>query len=267
MIKGTVGLLLRIHSLINREKEEAILSGTARKLAAIAYRMTLKLNESRRLGSGMYGVVCSGTLNSQPIAAKKCYRVDDVHQEARLLKLCEHTNVIKSHGVHIFHSEPYLIMELAEAGNLGKHLRGNVFSLFAKKLLVQQICHGLEHIHAQNVVHRDINARNLLMKNITDPHVVIGDFGEAQFFIEDKPRPNTHDIVEDAVYTFKSDVFLLARLVQDMFAMSDGSRNPMEESNATSTGKARRQRAIRDALHRDPTVRPTVAEFREAFSR
>ena len=73
--------------------------------------------------------------------------------------------------------------KLAEGGDLmnylGIHKVENLPETWTKRI-VKQIASGLEHIHNNGIVHRDMKHMNIFFSNdTTNPRVKIADFGLA----------------------------------------------------------------------------------------
>jgi len=71
---------------------------------------------------------------------------------------------------------PFLVLELAEAGNLGAHLGKRPWTWCRTVLL--ELLSGLAHAHAHEVVHLDIKPENVLLRS--DGSTAIADFGIAR---------------------------------------------------------------------------------------
>lgn len=89
--------------------------------------------------------------------------------------------------------------EFCSRGDLGKYIRTKI-KLLSEEIIMKifvQVCLGMEYMHRQGVVHRDINVTNIFLKNNFE--VRIGDFGESRllFDIADK-KPDV--IPEDRFY-------------------------------------------------------------------
>ncbi len=84
-----------------------------------------------------------------------------MRQEARELAALSHANVVKLIDTLEHEGQQILIMELLEGGNLHDFL-ARVPELPAVMDVFAQVCAGLEYIHDQGLVHRDLKPQNIL---------------------------------------------------------------------------------------------------------
>ena len=72
----------------------------------------------------------------------------------------------------------WLILEYCSQGHLGQFAQRNHLSLAQKVDLMLQCAKGLQHIHQNKMVHRDIKLQNILVDGSADnPQVKVADFG------------------------------------------------------------------------------------------
>ncbi|KAL9650850.1 hypothetical protein ABK040_001899 [Willaertia magna] len=108
-------------------------------------------------------------------------------------KLGKHLNIIEylDYGYFQFNntSIPFIVMELCDYSLNDKLLdNNNEFILIDKLSIFQQMCEGVEHLHSNNIIHRDIKLDNILIKKIqnkelktkNEEQVKIVDFGTAK---------------------------------------------------------------------------------------
>lgn len=137
------------------------------------------------VGKGSYGVVYRAVnkKSKQTVAIKEINYDNDeelkeIMIEIDLLKNLNHINIVKYHGFIQKQANLYIILEYASHGSLK--------SLFAKRnpkrleenettVYIKQTLHGLNYLHEQGVIHRDIKAANLLLDS--NNIVKLADFG------------------------------------------------------------------------------------------
>lgn len=101
----------------------------------------------------------------------------DALKEARNLKALEHAHVVKIHQVIRTHDgeEFLLVMEYCEGKSARQLTEVNQVSLPDAKRIIRDAAIGLNYIHGNKYLHRDIKPDNILLK--ADGTVKLGDFG------------------------------------------------------------------------------------------
>lgn len=152
------------------------------------------LKDSRILGKGSFGVVCTAfdSVKKIDMAIKRIrpYANDDwdarhTLREIRLMKLLgAHPNVITLHELSVFEpkTELYMMLELMDS-DLHKVIQSKKpLSERHHKCFIKQILEGIKAMHAIGVFHRDLKPGNLLVSK--DCQIRITDFGLARFMDE-----------------------------------------------------------------------------------
>jgi eukaryotic-like serine/threonine-protein kinase len=100
-------------------------------------------------------------------------------REARVAAKLSHANIVRVFDSGEDDGQPFIVMEYVDGESLADALqrRGKLPSDEAVELVLQ-VCEGLEHAHANGLVHRDIKPGNLLLRD--DGVVKIADFGIAR---------------------------------------------------------------------------------------
>ena len=107
--------------------------------------------------------------------------------EAKILSRLNHPRLVHVHesGIDESSGTPYYVMDLVQNA-VGKsetledmRKAGKVTEVRALQWLAD-ICEGLEYIHAQGVVHRDVKLENVLIDE--NGHAVLSDFGVSRIF-------------------------------------------------------------------------------------
>lgn len=118
-------------------------------------------------------------------------------QEAQLMSNFKHDHILRLIGICLNKNESllYIVMELMEGGDLLSYLRNNrpranqpsSLKLLDLVSMISNVASGCRYLEEMHFVHRDIAARNCLVKHLTLDDssgrgrvVKIGDFGLAR---------------------------------------------------------------------------------------
>ncbi|CAB3399632.1 unnamed protein product [Caenorhabditis bovis] len=154
------------------------------------------------IGRGAFGDVYSGIWDktNEPVAIKTL-RPDaagDIEKEAKIASKLEHPNIVKFYGVMMDRNHLVLVFEMMNRGDLLSYLRnrtpkGHGYNQFPPPLLLKELVKicvdvitAVSYLASQQIVHRDIAARNFLVSGDDDqkiissldrPPIIIADFG------------------------------------------------------------------------------------------
>ncbi|SCU86135.1 LADA_0D12530g1_1 [Lachancea dasiensis] len=134
------------------------------------------------IGKGAYGIVYRA-MNRQTgkqvaikvIEYEEEEELNEHMLEIDLLKNLKHENIVKYHGFIQKSHQLFILLAYCSQGSLRDLIkRGPVEEMECKTYIKQTLC-GLQYLHEQGVIHRDIKAANLLL----DGHNVVklADFG------------------------------------------------------------------------------------------
>ena len=259
------------------------------------------------LGRGSYGSVFAAVYEGKPCVAKELHPHlsdsdkqnyptgssprDIFIKEINTLYKLKHPSIVQFLGVY-FKKEscvPILVMERLWI-NLSTllHERHNQVPLFAKARILHDVACGLQYLHNQKkpVIHRDINANNILLNELLEAKIV--DLGQAKAlenFTGEKltaaPGNLAHmppeTLKDKPIYDTKLDVFsfgcTIIHLVTEKFPKPTEQFVESEESNSyikVSEYKRREEyfdlmnsnillrKIAKDCLEDVPTNRPTA---------
>jgi serine/threonine protein kinase len=255
-------------------------------------RSEIAWTKGKVIGSGGFGTVYLGMdANTGQLIAGKEFNFDVKEQkqltllaqleaEIRVMKDLLHENIVQYRGAERRDNYFYIFMEYVPGGSLRSLLDqfGPLQPRVAAKF-TRQILHGLEFLHQQKVVHRDIKAANVLVN--VDSVCKLADFGSSETFEEAKGMKGTPYWMAPEVITgtrkigWQADIWSLGCMLVEMMT---GSRpfaefdNPMKALNfiANSTERVRIPETITTAdryaadfismcLDRDPQHRPPAS--------
>ena len=97
-------------------------------------------------------------------------------REAKAVALVNHPNVVQIIEMDEADGDPYFVMEYVPGTSLDAVMQRRRLSLTEALGIFKEVCKGLQAAHRQNIVHRDLNPRNVLVSE--DLSVVkLADFG------------------------------------------------------------------------------------------
>ena len=144
------------------------------------------IQQSQVLGQGAFGIVFKGTdakkntIAAKRIDAKKHSRVLD--QDLERLKLLDHPNVMKILDVETIINEDknehiiWMMMPFCAGGDLNTfYSRVNIWNAINCEVMIQ-IMEGINYLHSQDIVHRDIKPGNILVAAENHLQVQLTDF-------------------------------------------------------------------------------------------
>lgn len=115
-----------------------------------------------------------------------------LEMEVALLKTLNHENIVRYIDNFIVDGQLNIVMELAEAGSLAHLLRNiGIFPENLCKKFLRGVLVGLEYLHAEGVVHRDIKGGNILLTSAGT--VKLADFGVSEKFEIGQDKKNSND--------------------------------------------------------------------------
>jgi eukaryotic-like serine/threonine-protein kinase len=160
------------------------MSGEAEEALAGGHRLADRYTIEAAISKGAMGAVYRAVDEVGRRVAVK--RLTDVRQaarfeiEARLLARLEHPRIARVIDHFADEEGNYLVMELVEGSDLGEALaqRGDPGLPVGEAIdCASQACEALQYVHEEQVVHRDVKPRNLILG---EDGIVLVDFGVAR---------------------------------------------------------------------------------------
>uniref|UniRef100_A0A8C4EDG7 LIM domain kinase 1 n=1 Tax=Dicentrarchus labrax TaxID=13489 RepID=A0A8C4EDG7_DICLA len=145
------------------------------------------------LGKGCFGQAIKVTHKEtgEVMVMKELIRFDDETQrtflkEVKVMRCLDHPNVLKFIGVLYKDKRLNFIAEYIKGGTLREIIKKmdinypwNMRVSFAN-----DIAAGMTYLHSMNIIHRDLNSHNCLVRE--DNTVVVADFGLSRLMVDDK---------------------------------------------------------------------------------
>uniref|UniRef100_A0A0K0E4A8 Protein kinase domain-containing protein n=1 Tax=Strongyloides stercoralis TaxID=6248 RepID=A0A0K0E4A8_STRER len=151
------------------------------------------------LGDGAFGKVekVENIKNPKLLAAAKHIEfeddedIDDYITEVEILETCKHENIVKLLACYYQKNQLSILLEFCSGGAID-----NIMLELNRPLTEKQIsyvthytCVGLNHLHQNNVIHRDMKAGNILLTG--DGVVKLADFGVSTILKDKEARSDS----------------------------------------------------------------------------
>src|SRR5713226_8294802 len=253
------------------------------------------------VASGAFGHVYKGVhsiLTRRTVAIKILHSMylgsekerESFLQEAQLLEVLKHPNILPIYDVGIDDGMPYFILEYAPNGSLRDRLKQqfpNPLPVDETITILTQIGQALQHAHEQNIIHRDLKPENILFN--ARGEALLADFGIAVVLSTSRTSPVNmigsplYMAPEqfDGVISKRSDQYALACIAYEMLtgrnpfygpsavvmAFKHKMEQPIAPSQFNPSLPVPIERAILKAMSKERTDRyPDIPAFLAALS-
>ncbi|EPB77271.1 SH2 domain protein [Ancylostoma ceylanicum] len=171
-------------------------------------------------------IVAIKTVAGRSLEAKE--KVQELMRECRLLRDLNHPCITQNYGVCLISQPHCFILEYVEGGPLSTYLRHNKDNLRRDDLLMMVSCAGwgLEYLHKNTILHRDVAAKNCLYDKQFVKLIGFSMSKRATVYSMKTARrlairwmaPET---IETFQYTQKSDVYGFGILIYEIFSAKE----------------------------------------------
>ncbi|XP_019741592.1 LIM domain kinase 1a isoform X3 [Hippocampus comes] len=145
------------------------------------------------LGKGCFGQAIKVTHREtgEVMVMKELIRFDDETQrtflkEVKVMRCLDHPNVLKFIGVLYKDKRLNFIAEYIKGGTLREIIKkmDSNYPWNQRVGFAKDITAGMSYLHSMNIIHRDLNSHNCLVRE--NNTVVVADFGLARLMVDDK---------------------------------------------------------------------------------
>ncbi|XP_032433078.1 LIM domain kinase 1-like isoform X1 [Xiphophorus hellerii] len=153
------------------------------------------------LGKGCFGQAVKVTHQEtgEVMVMKELIRFDEETQktflkEVKVMRCLDHPNVLKFIGLFYKDKRIHFVSEYIQGGTLRETI-AKMDEDFPWNLRVgyaKDIAAGMAYLHSMNVIHRDLNSYNCLVRE--DQSVVVADFGLARLVMDERSRTKTSSL-------------------------------------------------------------------------
>ncbi|KAE8231467.1 hypothetical protein CF326_g3523 [Tilletia indica] len=206
-------IMEKLRSVVSPENPDGLYS----KIKKVGQGASGSVYVAKTLATGQRVAIKTMDLSHQP-------RKELIVNEILVMKESQHPNIVNFLDSHLVrNNELWVIMEYMEGGALTDVIDNNTLEEDQIASICLETCKGLEHLHAQSIIHRDIKSDNVLLN--AAGQVKITDFGFCAKLTDQKSKRATMvgtpywmapEVVKQKEYGAKVDIWSLGIMAIEM---------------------------------------------------
>ncbi|GAA5890886.1 hypothetical protein JCM16303_005284 [Sporobolomyces ruberrimus] len=206
-------IMAKLRSVCSREDPNLLYS----KIKKVGQGASGSVFVAKVLAGGSKVAIKQMDLSHQP-------RKELIVNEILVMKESQHPNIVNFLDSFLVNgAELWVVMEFMEGGALTDIIDSNTLEEEQISSICNETCKGLQHLHAQSIIHRDIKSDNVLLD--AAGHVKITDFGFCAKLTDQKSKRATMvgtpywmapEVVKQKEYGAKVDIWSLGIMAIEM---------------------------------------------------